>query len=100
MFESCICAIYDEITVLLSRKQPKARKKYKCIECRCLIQPGDTYERDVTLLDNDFDTYRTCLVCVRIRNKLFKCDWCYGRLWEDIHNVYCGDEEDECICPI
>lgn len=99
MFDACICAIYDEFTILLARRRLKSRKEHKCIECKCTIQPGDIYERDVTLFEKEFETFKTCLVCVRIRESLFSCDWCYGRMWDDIHEILCGPEDGECICP-
>lgn len=100
MFNSCICVDPDELCTLLSRKRLKARKEYKCTECRHVIQLGDVYEEDATLFDGNFATYRTCLTCVRIRDTLFTvCGWYYGGMWEEIHEAYCGPEDGECICP-
>lgn len=99
MFDSCICVEYDEVTVLLTRRRLKARKKHTCIECKCTIQPGDIYERDVTLSEKEFETFKICLRCAQIRRSLFSCGWCYGSMWDDIHEVYCGLGDGECICP-
>lgn len=100
MFESCLCFIADEIADLLSRTRPKARKEHKCIECKCTIYAGEVYEKDVTVYDGNFATYKTCLPCIKIRENLIQCDWFYGGLWQDIHDAHCGGEEDECICPV
>ena len=100
MFESCICIYPDEICNLLSRTRPKARKEHKCIECGCIISIGEIYEKDATIYEHNFTTYRTCLLCIKIRENLFQCNWYYGNMWQDIHEIYCGDKEDECICPI
>lgn len=97
MFESCICIDISESCELLSRNRRKARKEHRCVECKCVIQPGDTYEVDVTLFEGDFTAYKTCLTCVRVRESLFECGWYYGRIWNDVHKAHCG--EGICICP-
>ena len=101
MFESCICLNPDELCQVLSSAQPRARMVHQCGECRHDIQPGDVYERDVTIFDGEIETHKTCLTFVRIRDSLFDCVWYYGRIWEDIHESHCGfgEDDDFCICP-
>ena len=102
MFDSCLCVDPDEVVTLLSRNRRTARKPHKCGECGCTIQPGETYEADSTVFDRKFTVYKTCLPCLRIRQSLFRCGWYYGGLWEDIHEAFCGEDDDgnmECVCP-
>ena len=100
MFDSCICVDPDEVGQLLRRTQQLARKVHRCVECGHDIQPGQVYGKDVTLSDGAFEVYKTCLLCLRIRDSLFNCGWYYGMMWENIHEAYCGYGDDEfCICP-
>lgn len=61
----------------------KARKEYRCCECRETIPIGALYERTIGKWDGEFNQYITCLACAEIRST-FCCDgWIYGDLWED-----------------
>jgi hypothetical protein len=64
---------------------PKARKTHQCTECGNAIQPGENYERTSAKWDGDLSTFKTCLLCVEIRNK-FACGrgWSFGCVWEDL----------------
>ena len=103
MFDSCICIEPDDICKLIGRTRPIARKLYKCGECRCTIEPGQEYERDVTVFEDEITTHKTCIVCVHVRDSLFRCGGYYGGVWETVHETFCGydddDDEMECICP-
>ncbi len=99
MFESCICLDIDEVSEILSSQTLRARKEHRCCECRCTIQPGESYHVESTLLDGLFTVHKTCLTCLRIRRSLFSCGWYWGQMWSEIHETYCGWEDDECICP-
>lgn len=67
----------------------KARKDHKCGECRDVIKIGELYETSAQLYDGSFSTFRTCLLCVEIRDKIF-CSWIYGMMWDDLaeENVF------------
>jgi len=102
MFDSCICVEPNNICELIGRTQPIARKQHRCGECRCTIKPGQKYERDVTVFEGELTTYKTCITCVHVRDSLFRCGWCYGGVWETVHETFCGhddDDEMECVCP-
>jgi hypothetical protein len=64
---------------------PKARKTHGCDECGNAIQPGENYERTAANWDGVMTTYKTCLLCVEIRNK-FSCSggWMFSQVWEDL----------------
>jgi hypothetical protein len=103
MFDSCICVDIDggEDGDFSARKLVTARKEHKCCECRQSILRGQKHELLTGKWDGRFASYRTCLLCKRIRDDLFVCGYHIGDIWDAIHEAYCGyDEEDEeCICP-
>ena len=74
-----------------------ARKEYRCIECRDVIKPGDKYEYTRGLWDGRWSTFRTCILCLRIRKDFF-CSWVYGDMRQDFFEEYgfdyCGKWED------
>lgn len=74
----CEAEFYDVTT-------PKARKTHQCTECGNAIQPGENYERTTAKWVGDLSTFKTCLLCVEIRNK-FSCagGWSFGCVWEDL----------------
>jgi hypothetical protein len=59
----------------------KARKQHKCCECYVIIKAGDIYEKVVGKWDGEFCTFKTCKICVEIRDQIF-CSWEYSNLWE------------------
>lgn len=62
-----------------------ARKPHKCCECQETIRPGENYEVSRLLYDGRWDTFKTCSLCLEIRNKVF-CSWIFGTIWEDLAN--------------
>lgn len=102
MFESCICIEPDEPVQLLSRRELRARVRHKCGECGSTIEPGQRYEIDNIVFEGDFAVYKTCLMCRNVRRSLFQGGWYYGMMWKEIHDRYCGEDEDGnefCLCP-
>ena len=96
---SCTCIeIDDECKVKeLSKSIRTANKKHKCIECGEIIKVGQKYEYVAGICDGKFQQYKTCDICVKIRNEFIPYGWYYGLMWSDIHQVNC--EDDYCICP-
>ena len=76
----CSPSLFDEKIV-------KGRKEYKCCECSDVILKGDKHERVKGLWDGDFNTYRTCLFCLKIRKFFCSRGWVYGMLVEDIKEI-------------
>jgi hypothetical protein len=64
--------------------QRRARKAYVCCECGELISRGQEYEHTKGLVDGRWDTYRTCLPCVRMRESFCPGGWPFGYLGETI----------------
>lgn len=61
----------------------KARKPYRCCECRETIPAKTIYQRTAGKWDGHMDTYRTCLACAEVRGAMCCEGWTYGSLWED-----------------
>lgn len=80
----CIGGCEEPMEMLLNA-QPKCRKAFKCCECGLMVPVGDEYEKHVGKYEGQILTYRTCLLCVEIRN-VFTCGkgWMYGSLWEEL----------------
>lgn len=69
--------------VVFRERMVRAKGRYLCCECGGLIEPADTYENATGKWDGVFSTFRTCNICVQIRNE-FCCSWFYGSVWEAI----------------
>src|SRR5690242_12524167 len=53
--------------VIQERSRPKARKQYRCYECRGVILPGETHQYLKSLYEGSWDVVRTCLKCEAVR---------------------------------
>ena len=100
----CNCSLdtYDyESPEFHSIDNPMARKTHVCCECGESILPGQTYESASGKWDGDVMTYKTCLVCARIRD-----DYCWGgylygglreTLWECLGLDYVSGEQKDAM---
>lgn len=85
----CACTVvgWDDVSLVDGvfdwTKDVKARKKHKCGECGCEIQPGEIYEYHKGRCEGEFFVAKTCLLCVEVRT-CFCCSWCYSAVWEAI----------------
>lgn len=87
--EDCSCSIdpagYDGPEFITTRVV-RARKAHVCIECDETIQPGEPYEVVRGVWEGEWSRFKTCLVCVRIREDFFPRGFLYGglstQLWE------------------
>lgn len=77
-----------------------ARKTHKCCECNRDIKPSAEYQRVTGKWYDSFDTYRTCLDCMHIRDA-FRCGggFLFGQLWESLHE-YRNDVNTGCVAKI
>ena len=103
---SCVCDVDYDPASILSAKVVKARKEHRCCECGETIKKGEKYELVKGLWDGSWSTYKTCEMCVRIRNDVCCGSWIYGELretiWEAFNFDYVtgqwntwGDEDEE-----
>jgi len=77
---------HDESYSTISDKIVKARKQYRCGECRADILPGEQHECYKGAFDGKIHTHRTCLTCVGIRKKIM-CGWTFDFVYDDIHDA-------------
>ena len=76
---ACSCGFFDE-PYFYREKIVRARKKYECCECGEAIEPGDKYHYAAGRWEDDFEEYRTCILCHRILSDLYWCGYCFGDL--------------------
>lgn len=73
---------------------PVARKPHKCCECSSIIGKGEKYQRIKGVWSGDFETFKTCMICYRVREEakyqdkdLNEC-LAFGELWETVGTTY------------
>lgn len=78
-------AFYRQRTVI-------ARKEHHCCECREAIPRGAKHENVTAKWLDDFETMRTCLSCVEIRDH-FACGrgWTFGEVWSQLADNFFPD---------
>lgn len=93
---SCACNIDYEPPEFFNDRIMRARKEHKCCECGEAICIGEKYEYITGKWDGNFDTFKTCLPCSRIR-KQYGCALGSLRddLWECLGMDYVTGEVDE-----
>ena len=85
MNDACCCSVeVDEPAEVYLARVLTARREHRCLECGELIEPGEQYEQVTARWDGHWNTYKTCYLCLRIRNDLFPCGWYFGQMREDI----------------
>ena len=90
---NCVCIDVDCQPEVFETSIIVARKEHRCCECGEVIKPGQRYERVKGLWDEYWSTFKTCIPCATIRSDFMSCGWIYGRLWEELANIYCGDTD-------
>lgn len=86
---SCDCSRDDgEYPVFFREETPRAKKAYKCYECREKIEPGQKYHKAVGVWDGVFSTYRTCWPCYSIRMDFCPHGYVFGGLMETISECF------------
>jgi hypothetical protein len=85
------CALYggEEGPSCSNTQTRKARKPHRCCECRETINAGDRYEYMSGVWDGRPHAFKTCLLCVEIRNH-FACrdGWEFGAVWEQLQESF------------
>jgi len=77
-----------------------ARKEHRCCECHRTILPGEKYEYVSGMWEGKFDTYKTCIDCLSIRNQFFCGIWEFGGSLEYLSehiSEMSGDIGESCL---
>jgi len=96
----CVYVEPDHYTWELSCTQPTARREHACSECGRAILPSEQYEKYVGTDDGDFFTHKTCLDCLSVRDEFFCGSFCWGAIWEYLHEhvqAISGQVSSECL---
>lgn len=95
---ACICSYDAELPEFHLARMLRARKQHTCCECGETIEPGTYYEQVTGKWDGWIGTFKTCELCVRIRED-WCCTWEYGdlrnALWECLGFDYVTGECDD-----
>ena len=67
-------------------KEVTARRPHVCGECHEPIKPGMRYEYTKGLIDGKWETHKTCLPCVAMRDDYCPNGWFFGYLGDSIKN--------------
>ncbi len=80
----CGCDMYLDQPELYDEQIRRAAKPYLCVECREVIQKGESHLYSSCLFDGLWSHWRTCKACKRIGNDLCGGCWEVGGLWSAI----------------
>lgn len=83
----CCC---DNQPTLFNCRTVTARKDHRCGECLSVIAVGERHEYVSGFWDGEFDQYRTCESCCKLRDSLDGC-WCYEHL---VDELYCDAKDN------
>lgn len=82
MSDYCYCD-YDPPSVMHEERR-KAKKEHRCCECGRTIRSGETYEHVWGVWDGSAGTYKTCGLCLALREYTkahVPCFcWCYSEM--------------------
>lgn len=62
----------------------KGSKPHKCIECLRVIEVGESQEVVSGKWEGDFETFRTCMMCVDLRESMQLECFAHGMLVDDV----------------
>ena len=102
---SCACIYVEDFdpAEFYNSRIVTAKKKHICGECGKDILPGSKYEYAVGSWEGDFTVYKTCGVCLELRNEFFCNGWFFEQvreyLWNHIQDMG-GDLEEGCLCGL
>lgn len=83
MYDACSCD-YDP-PQFHHRELRKARKPHECYECRGTIPAGETYEHVRGKWDYDVRTFKTCGLCLELRQWAVISVPCFCFAYGDLH---------------
>lgn len=85
---SCVCDTDYDCADVSSTKIIKARKEHVCCECGETINSGEKYEYASGLWDGSWSHYKTCEICLRIRDEVCCGGWIFGELRDVIWEAF------------
>ena len=105
MTDACACIYIDDFAPadFIKQELRRARKLYKCSECGCAINTGETYEYTFGNWTGSTDTYRTCKDCLSIRDTFFCNGYIFTNLFEALGEhirEIDGNVSANCILPL
>ncbi len=80
-----------------------ARKPHKCGECQKEILLGSKYEYVSGVWDGRFGVYKTCGICLELRNVFFCDGWFFESIHEHLREHIQemeGNIEKDCLCDL
>lgn len=80
----CLSMDYDGSNEFYRDEVRRARKAWRCCECREDIAAGQRYEYAVGKSGGDIFSARTCVACAEIREAFTCGSWIFGQLWKAI----------------
>ncbi len=99
MLGECICQTDYDAAEFFRDRMVRGRKAYTCCECRRVVPKGVRHEYAEGVFEDEWFHYRTCELCVSIRNSLFRCGYGFGSLWGDIRDHLGGTDDDSWLDP-
>jgi hypothetical protein len=88
-YSSCEC--WEAPAEFMSQSVRTARKQYRCHECCCSIEPGEKYEETFGKWDGDVARFKTCRLCLEVRNWAqisVPCFcWTFGDMLENVQTL-------------
>ena len=85
-----MCECYFEPSSVTRSRYVRARVPHRCVECRCRVEPGATYQRLAIGAEGTVNSYVICAICEAWGDALgvaqgVACGcsgWEVGRMWQ------------------
>jgi hypothetical protein len=88
-----------EAPTIYTETNPTARKRHICCECGSTIEPGERYERVDGLWSGQWESFKTCEFCAKVRfdarydfDLMYDEAFPFGQLWECVGVDYASKE--------
>lgn len=87
MIEAGYCQCdYNSPTFCTVQMIKHSRKQHRCYECRGSIEVGVSYERVFGLWDGETCEFKTCLLCLELREWATISVPCFCHAYGDLHD--------------
>lgn len=91
---ACSCSYDYETGECFSEKMVKARKSHACCECDATIEVGELHEVAKGKWGEEWESFRTCLPCLRLRDDICPDNHVFGELREVVMECWGVDYVD------